>query len=437
MLIKPERRQVIIVGTKSVVKMVSGLIESIFQKRRELMEIERKVREKEEEVEGWEQQICVFAREGLKKQNKEIIEGIRFASTSFLKKKIEMRRRRQKEKQKEEEAKAAKDSFRIHPFLTGYVYGKDRKRLEHLDGLYRVDVKDGLCEITGKTPEAVNRAMEELQVAAKKVLLHTSQVGSIFGHEAKRILFLREHCKGVRIISLEKFPRQFELLKEGVIKRLRPKHNRSKKNNHENRQEEEIEVPEEIENAEPDSLFTEDDIINLCGDDESPEDALILIGRKTSVEACIVMIELTLQHLQQARARRQKLYELRDKIKELKGLPVRTPNKNIRAAQEEAENGQRGRRKGQRKDTAASRRGAKKHPPQEEYPEVEPEEQEEQEQPQSQKHKRRLKKNKQKQKQKQAETRGQEEETEAPQQEDVPPSKPTKQKKKRTKRKQK
>ena len=91
-------------------------------------------------------------------------------------------------------------------------------------------------------------------------------------------------------------------------------------------------IPDEIKNATLDNIFDEDDIIDLSAgyeqineyyediqDPMEKNDALVIIGRKSRVELCIFMIEMTLNHFRTITKTRNNVRSLRNKINELKG----------------------------------------------------------------------------------------------------------------------
>merc|ERR1712228_583578 len=102
-------------------------------------------------------------------------------------------------------------------------------------------------------------------------------------------------------------------------------------------------IPDEIKNATLDNIFSDDDIVDLSlGFDQSSEqyddvpiqdsadqqqqknDALVIIGRKSRVQLCIFMIEMTLNHFRTITKTRNNVRALRKKINEIKGNPMPT-----------------------------------------------------------------------------------------------------------------
>merc|ERR1712019_84524 len=67
----------------------------------------------------------------------------------------------------------------------------------------------------------------------------------------------------------------------------------------------------------------ETDIIDLSAGydqiDEYYKDALVIIGRKSRVELCVFMIEMTLNHFRNITRTRNNVRKLRRKINEIKG----------------------------------------------------------------------------------------------------------------------
>jgi len=264
-------------------------------------------------------------------------------------------------KRKKIEENALKAQFRVHPFLTGHVLG--RKRLntlkKEIPDLINVTVEDGLCTISAGTQYALDSALDQLYVVAHKILIPQEEMRYVIGKKGENIQHLRKSVDVSRIVTYQNWPQEFDKMKQRLLERehkIKSKQQQQQQKNikqqqtprNRNKQQQEQEEEDidesnelddnlfapEIQNVQCDDLFDEKegDIIDLCSNQVSEEykDALIIIGRKSKVELCTSMIELTLNYLTKLTESRYKIEKLREDLSLLRGYPP-PPSQNIQS----------------------------------------------------------------------------------------------------------
>merc|ERR1712176_1570101 len=213
---------------------------------------------------------------------------------------------------KEEEAKSEKWTFKVHPLLSGYLRGARGSNIEKVrernPNILSIKPQNGSCYISAKDKMSLNEAIDALQIVCKKVIIPKDEMGQIIGSRGTQIQDIKSKSKVIKIISWVKWADEFRTLKEiqtSVRQRYRGY-------NYQNMKKEEVNeddfVPDEIKNATVDNIFEDD-----------ANDALVIIGRKSRVELCVFMIEMTLNHFRNITRTRNNVRKLRRKINEIKG----------------------------------------------------------------------------------------------------------------------
>eukprot|EP01084_Bolivina_argentea_P292011 501929_1 len=261
---------------------------------------------------------------------------------------------RESQLKKQREANAFKHTFTIHPLLSGYLRGRQNSNLQYVKQqrnkeIFSIKPDNGSCYISALTQNALNFAVDQLQIVAKKVIIPASEMGQIIGSQGQQIQDIKKKSQVIKVISWYKWKEEeFENLKHRHMQRYHYKNyddgyqNGALNNNDgdDNDNEYNDDIPELIKNATKDNLFSDSDIVDLTGgyneeiDDlndnennnelleDDSKDALVVIGRGSRVEICIFMIEMTLTHFRTITKTRNNVKLLKKKINEIKGNPA-------------------------------------------------------------------------------------------------------------------
>jgi len=222
------------------------------------------------------------------------------------------------EEQKQKEGNAIKRSFPIHPLLTGFLLGPKRKNTQlikqELPDIVYIRPKNGVCEIAATNTQTLDEACERLEIVARKVTIPQKEMAPIIGAKGSTISKIKERAgnNDVRIISWAHFPNEFDRLKERYEERLNSR--KKQQTNDADEFIDDMNVVDNIKNTQYNGIFSPSDLVDLTnGNTKGGVDYLVIIGRRSRVELCITMIEITLQQL-------RKFQEHKDKIRQLKKI---------------------------------------------------------------------------------------------------------------------
>jgi len=274
----------------------------------------------------------------------------------------EMERRRDERKQAE--LAAEKTTFNIHPLLSGYLRGRKNtniERVQQMQGVIRVEPGHSTCYVAAKTKAALRDAVDLLHIVCRKVVIPNEEMGQIIGFKGAQIQDIKAKSKVIKVISWNKWKDEFATLKRIQISRSRDRGDRGygagrdgASNNYDEGDALTYDsnsprgvglgmTAESIQACDMDNIFGVDDVVDLTvgfssefapfSDDEDQAnqgltprqgkavktDALIIIGRKSRVELCIFMLEMTLNHFRTITRARNDERRLRREISRLKG----------------------------------------------------------------------------------------------------------------------
>jgi len=237
---------------------------------------------------------------------------------------------------KEQEAKSEKWTFKVHPLLSGYLRGARGTNIAKVrrlnPNILSIKPQNGSCYISAKDKLSLNEAIDQLHIVCKKIIIPKKEMGQIIGAKGTQIQDIKAKSEVIKIISWKKWIDK----KDGEFAKLMLIQTRVR-NRYGNEYDEEgtamdDSIPDAIKESTVDNIFDEEsDIIDLSvGYDQIDEyyedaqpsikdDALVIIGRKSRVELCIFMIEMTLNHFRSISKTRNSMFSLRNQINELKG----------------------------------------------------------------------------------------------------------------------
>jgi len=269
----------------------------------------------------------------------------------------EMERRRDERKQAE--LAAQKTTFNIHPLLSGYLRGRKNlniERVQAMRGVIRVDPQYATCYVAAKTSAALREAVDALHIVCRKVVIPNEEMGQIIGYQGKQIQDIKGKSKVIKVISWKMWKEEFSTLKRIQMSRSRDRgYGREMAEGGNGKgTESETDRPRErgvvgfgmtadtMKACDMDNIFGADEVIDLTvgfesefapfSDDDRDAaknetesasavktDALVIIGRKSRVEICIFMLEMTLKHFRGIARARNDERKLRREISRLKG----------------------------------------------------------------------------------------------------------------------
>lgn len=287
--IDEKNKRLVLIGTKKALHVAKGMIKLHFQKQKDLKDLESKAQLDEAKL----------------------------------------------EEQRQKEGSAVKRSFPIHPLLTGFLLGPKRKNTQaikqELPDIVYIRPKDGMCEIAAMNPQTLDEACERLEIVARKVAIPQKEMAPIIGSKGGTITKIKDRVgkDDVRIISWFRFPTEFKRLKERYEERLANRKKQQEGQKGKQQQQQQTADADEfidddnvsnVKNTKIDDIFSPSDYVDLTnGNTKDGVDYLVVIGRRSRVELCISMIEVTLEHLRKFQEHRDKIKQLKRLIKDIKG----------------------------------------------------------------------------------------------------------------------
>jgi len=261
----------------------------------------------------------------------------------------EMERRRDERKQAE--LAAEKTTFNIHPLLSGYLRGRKNvniDRVQQMQNVIRVEPGFSTCYVAAKTKGALRDAVDALNIVCRKVVIPNEEMGQIIGFQGKQIQDIKANSKVIKVISWNKWKEEFATLKRIQMSRGRDRgFGRESDRYAEEGGDFDASSPrgamglgmtaDSMKACDMDNIFGAGEVIDLTigfesenapfsDDDEQGRsgkppktDALVIIGRKSRVEICIFMLEMSLQHFRSITRARNEERRLRREINRLKG----------------------------------------------------------------------------------------------------------------------
>ncbi|ETO36948.1 hypothetical protein RFI_00115, partial [Reticulomyxa filosa] len=166
--VDPKKKQIVIVGERDVLSKVQGLIDLYFLKHRD---------ETKQDQAKPSQRTQTQTQTQTPNEKDQVYHLDTFSFNCYIFYFFLFKKKKKKKETEEGKVELETESIRFHPLLTGYIYGKQKEHVEDVRKRFNVEVnvKDGVCEISGKTREAVNAAVEQLYVVAKKIALSRPQ----------------------------------------------------------------------------------------------------------------------------------------------------------------------------------------------------------------------------------------------------------------------
>jgi len=181
--------------------------------------------------------------------------------------------------------------------------------------LCTLDQKNGICDIAALNSQTLDIVSERLEIVARKVTIPKKEMSRVIGSKGSTITKIKERVGNddISIISWNRLPIEIDRLKERSNRKKQNKQNKQQANDVDEFTDD-LNISEILKNVQIDDIFYSSDNVDLTnGNIKDGVDYLIIIGRRSRVELCITMIEVTLQHL-------RKSYEHKEKIKQLKKI---------------------------------------------------------------------------------------------------------------------
>ena len=119
------------------------------------------------------------------------------------------------------ERSAMKQTFNIHPLLSGYLRGKQNQNLlmvkrgdggpghHHKGQVLRVDPMATSCYVAATTAAALHWAIDHLQIVCKKVMIPNDEMGQIIGFKGQLIQDIKARSNVIKVISWSKWEKEF------------------------------------------------------------------------------------------------------------------------------------------------------------------------------------------------------------------------------------